>query len=474
VPDQPDGSSQPRLIDWGTALEAAARLAAAGPRLARAIERAQAAAPVFRNRDYPLSPLPLFLRDSAVTRVGHQLEDYVRLLEKAAALYLADKGVRAWYGLPPSATELIEAEAAGQGRDRATRIGVCRLDGYLERDGERLRVLENNADAPAGTLFTPRVHTVVRSVLDAAAVPVPPHAAGTVPYEAALLDAVGPGLAEARRQGRAPSLAVLQPRGAENRESLEMTAAFRALGVDAFVADPREVTVRAGRARVGGRAIDACWNKVNTVAWQRLAHSDPNLTSRWRRVLRESDLFHLNPFLVRCVAESKLTLAMVQEPRFAPLFTAAERALAAGLLPWSRRVEPGGGLPERLLEHQHDYVLKEPYDIRGDGVTIGGAVSRSQWAEAVGRAVKDAGVVQRYVAPAAYPVLSAGAHGDERIQVVAMPVSLDTYVLRGQVAFLGSKASLKPRVNVFQGGQKLSVHVVAKRPGGPDITGGPR
>ncbi|MGY3676817.1 hypothetical protein [Streptomyces sp. TE33382] len=384
----------------------------------------------------------------------------MRLLRKAAGLYLDHAEVRRWYGLPPAAEALIAAEAADGGRD--TEIGVCRLDGYLEADSERLRLLENNADAPAGTLFTPRIHTVVGSVLDAAGITVPPHAAGLVPREDALLGAVAPGLTAARRQGRTPVLAVLQPRGAANRESQEMPGVLRAAGVDAFVADPREVTAAGGRARVAGREVDACWNKVNTVVWQRLAQEDPGLCDRWVRVLRETDLHHVNSFLARYVAESKLTLALVQEPEFGALFDQDERRLVAGLLPWSRRVRPGTDLPERLLEEQHEYVLKEPYDIRGDGVTIGRAVGRNVWARAVGRAVQEAGVVQRYVPPAAYPVVRTAGEP----QVVAMPVSLDTYVVRGRVAFHGSKASLRPRVNVFQGGQKLSVHVSAAGTGG--------
>ncbi|WP_416973971.1 hypothetical protein [Streptomyces sp. 4F14] len=449
----------PGLIDWRTTLDVGARLAAVAEdgRLTDAIRQAEDSMPVFRNRAYPLSPLPLFVRAEAATRVARRLEEYVHLLRKAALLYLDDAGVRRWYGLPPAVEALIDAEAHGRGPER-TEVGVCRLDGYLERDGERLRILENNADAPAGTLFTPRIHEVVRSVLDTVGIAVPAHAGGAVPRDDALLDAVAPALTAARRQGRTPVLAVLQPSGAANRESAEMAAVFRKRGIDAFVADPRQVSPSGGRARVGQQAVDACWNKVNTVGWQRLAQDDPGFLDRWARILRETDLHHVNSFLARYAAESKLTLALVQEPAFAALFDPAERRLAADLLPWSRRLEPSGGpLPEQLLAEQHAYVLKELYDIRGDGVIIGAAVSRSTWAEAVGRTVKQGGVAQRYVPPASYPVIRAGTGP----RVVTMPVSFDTYLIRGTVAFHGSKASLQPRVNIFQGGQKLSVHVTA-------------
>ena len=261
-------------------------------------------------------------------------------------------------------------------------------------------------------------------------------------------------------------LAVLQPAGRANRESLEMVAAFRTAGLDAYLADPRDLRVVAGRASFGGRPADLAWNKVNTVGWQAMA-ADEELVRRWVRALRETPLVHINPFGARYVAESKLTLALVQEPRFATLFTAAERALAAGLLPWSRKVTVGGTGPDgrspltaELLEHPAGYVLKQPYDIRGDGVTIGWDVPRSRWRAAVDAAVRGGHLAQRAVRPARYPVVAPGSS-----QVVAMAISLDTYVLGGAVAGFGSKASRQARVNVFQGGQKLAVHVVSGEPG---------
>ena len=41
-----------------------------------------------------------------------------------------------------------------------------------------------------------------------------------------------------------------------------------------------------------------------------------------------------------------------------------------------------------------------------------------------------------------------------------MPVTFDTYVMRGRVLGFGSKAGLNPRLNVFQGGQKLAGRVI--------------
>ncbi len=442
------------LIDWSAAFGVAARLVEAGAATAAEAARVEAAAPTFRNKAFELSPLPLFVRGGAYARAVPVLEEYVRLLGKVARLYVADAEIRAWYGLPATAEELIAAEAAsGRGAD----VRVCRLDGYLEQGTERLRVLENNADAPAGTLFTPRVHAVVLAILDGLGIPVPPHAPHVAPRDTALPAVLTESLSAS---GTARTVAVLQPHAASNVESREMVAHFHALGIDCLVADPREVTAVGGRAVVAGRRIDACWNKVNTVAWEQLTRQDPELNRRWCEILTRTDLVHVNSFASRYVAESKLTLALVQEERFAPWFDARERRLAELVLPWTRRVRADAALTDRIVDEQHRYVLKEPYDIRGDGVTVGRAVTRAAWADAIGRALKGPAVVQQYVAPTAYPVLRVTAGPDgPAVRAVAMPASLDTYLIGGRVAFPGSKAGLQARINVFQGGQKLAVHV---------------
>ncbi|MCP9943856.1 circularly permuted type 2 ATP-grasp protein [Streptomyces somaliensis] len=457
VNDTDGTASAPGLIDWETALETAARLsrthrADTDRSLAAAVARVEAEVPVFRNKDYPLSPLPLLVEPTAAARTAERLEAYVELLEKVVRIHRHDEPVRRWYGLSDAAEALIDAEA--ESGDPA-RIHVCRLDGYLEQGGERLRVLENNADAPAGTLFTPRVHAAVAAVLQSLGIRLPPHAERFRPAETALLDLLTAGLTDARRQQRTPCVAVLQPHGKENRESLEMITFFRAEGVEALVVDPRQIAVSGGHARVGRRRIDVCWNKVNTVLWEKMLDRDPELLKLWLRVLRDTDLWHVNPFAARYVAESKLTLALLQEEEFAHHFDEAERRLVAGLLPRTRRLRADDDTLHRVLDEQHRYVVKEPYDIRGDGVTVGRAVTRDAWSKAVAEGVARPAVVQGYVAPSAYPVVRTGA----RPQIITMPISLDTYVLGGKAAFFGSKASLAARVNLFQGGQKLAVHV---------------
>jgi hypothetical protein len=443
------------MIDWPSTVSCAARLVSGADRTWRLLDEMSRDAPAYQNKDFPISPLPLVLRHSAAADWAATCESYVRLLTKLIRLFLTEEPVRRWYGLDEVAEALIVADGRSE-----QGVAVCRLDGYLERGTERPVLLENNADAPAGSMFTARINTMVMELLGRVGASPGKVSALTYTNEAALLDVLED---SAVRAGHTPPLhiAILQPAGAATRESVEMAKAFSALGVDAYVADPRSLSISGERAFFAGKPTDVCWNKVNTAQWKDLM-TDTETADCWICAVSETSLVHVNSFGARYVVENKLSLALPQEPKFRHLFSDEELALVGRLLPWSRKVSrETAGLNEArpllddLWENQGQYVLKQPYDIRGDGVTVGHAVSRSAWTDAIEQALQHGHLAQCYVPPTTYPTLSLTLP-----TMVSMPVSMDTYVLSGKVRGFGSKASLNARVNVFQGGQKLAVHVI--------------
>jgi hypothetical protein len=433
------------MIDWPAAMALAAALTRRGDEAVDAVEKARSAGPAVQNLDFPLSPLPLMVDADEAAAWAEQATAYVRLLDRIIEIYRGDAGVRAWYGLAPHEERLIAADPG--------HVVVCRLDGYLPQDTQQPVILENNSDSPAGSLFTARVNRLVLQALALLEVDAGQPSALTYLSETALLDAIRertPGL---------QSLAILQEDGAVTRESAEMAEAFTSAGVETFVADPRSMTVEGEGIRLGGRPADACWNKINTAPWRRLVAAHPELVDVFERAARSSAFVNVNPFGPRYVTESKLSLALPQQERFADLFTTDERDLVARVLPWGRRVT--AGLADRVLEEQHEFVLKEPYDIRGDGVTIGRVTARHRWRAAVADAVRQGHIAQRFVEPTRYPVLQPGRPG-----VMPMSTSFDTFVLGGAVRGFGAKAGLSAHVNVFRGGRKLAVLVPGGDAGG--------
>ncbi len=425
------------------------------------LDRAVRSAPAFRNTDFELPPVPLCIRESKATEVASSLAAYVRLLGKVVSISRRETAVQDWFGLDRSARLLLAAEG-----EAVPSPWVCRLDGYVEAGSGELRILENNADAPAGTLFTPRINCLIFDALAALGlardVPAPLTYMDEQVFVDSLLEAAKTTAKHmAGKESEPVAAAVLAIKGRESVEVVEMVETLRRRGLDAQVADPRSLEVRRGQAFLSGMKVDLCWNKVNTCNWLGLCQ-DEQLVRRWAAALETTPLVHVNSFGSRYVAESKLALAFLQEEKFQSFFTEEERLLVSRLLPWTRRIVPGAksrdgqSLIDDLLARPGAYVLKDHYDIRGDGVTIGVASDAPGWQDAVANAVRTGNVAQEFVRPTTYPDIRVGHD-----QVHFHSMSLDTFLFGGRPIGFGSKAGGGPKVNVFQGGKKVAVHVTA-------------
>lgn len=435
------------MIDWAATAGWLAYLGADPAAATATVARLAAASPPFRNRDYPVSPSALYVRADTVATHAERCRHYVGVLAACIAAYRDEPAARAFYELSPAAERLVLAE---EERHTPHPVPVCRVDGYLAAADGGVRFLESNADAPAGTVFTPRlnrVHDGLRAALGAPG----PSAEPRFDDDRAFLDLLL-GLAERRGIGRdRVSLAVLQPDGQHHAESAALVALAAAAGVEAFLADPRSLAVERGRVRLAGRAATLCWNKVNTSGWRSIVEGDGELVDRWMAALGADDFVHVAPFASRYVAESKLTMAFVRSPMVQERLTPAQRAVVEACVPDGRRVPPAD--PAAVEEQQHALVLKEPYDIRGDGVTIGRASDRPTWSAALARTATTPHLAQAHVDPVRVPIVQADG------AVVSMAVSFDSFVFAGELVGFGAKASTAAKVNVFQGGMKIPVRV---------------
>lgn len=451
------------MIDWESAGTQLAAALGGRQGLKERAERSGSKWPRYQNTSYPLVPLPVIIPTAAAAEHAATVEQYVGLLEKAIALYRADSAVREYFGLDSLQEELVRAPS-GLRRE----VCVCRLDGYLNAHDGSIQILEHNADAPAGTLFTGRlnglVEEVASGVLGAAGCKLVPSG---IDRADALLSTLLQCYRESGGKEAAPRIAILQETGKSNVESLEMAAEYTARGVETLVVDPKDLVFEANAVSHARRPIHIIWNKLNTVYWNQLLTRSPSWLRSWCDAIQRRLVCHINPFSSRYIVENKRSVAFFQEDQFATSLTESERQLVRRILPWSRKLEMGKrveldgvthDLWDLVWQRQVDFVLKEPYDIRGDGVTIGRAVDRQTWERSVQRGFEEGHVVQRFVRALTYPILELGANAT----VVPMTISLDSFVLGGRFAGFGSKASLNDKVNLFQGGRKVAVRIGAR------------
>ena len=102
----------------------------------------------------------------------------------------------------------------------------------------------------------------------------------------------------------------------------------------------------------------------------------------------------------------KRNLAMISENAESDEYTAAERALIAGHVPWTRRLLPAATvfrgrplrLPEDVVERRAEFVLKKATSLGGSQVHVGRFREDGEWRDLVARALRENDwVVQEYL-----------------------------------------------------------------------------
>jgi len=411
----------------------------------------------FRNKHFDFYPVPIPLREECVQDYVTNLNSYIALLDKVIALYKTESGIRNYFNFSEAVNELvllsIEKE---QGKF------FSRFDGYLTTQNQ-IKILENNSDAPAGTIFTPRINNMCINFLNRLG----SHNGGLSKYtmmnDRIMVDVM---VEEYLRlfQKRPNNLAVFQIRGKANNESVELSK-FSDEELEIFVVDPRDIQYEQDGVYANGRKIDLVWNKINTVYWNQLVETDPWLISKWTEVItKASNFIHFNPFSKRYITENKLFAALLYHENFSSFFTEEERRIRDLFVPQSYKLEKGKtiafkgqqfDLYDFAVNFRTELVLKETYDIRGDGVTIGIASSGIHWEERLKAAFDKGGILQYYIQPKQLYFFK----DFDNIDLTNMNFHVDTFIFGSQILGFGGKASANHKVNIFQGGVKAPVLV---------------
>ena len=102
---------------------------------------------------------------------------------------------------------------------------------------------------------------------------------------------------------------------------------------------------------------------------------------------------------INMLLNDKRVLALLSEHAESAVFTAEERDVLRRYLPWTRVIGPGEAtyhgatapLPDLLLAHREELVLKPSRGFQGDGVTCGHLTPPDTWARLVAEAVAQGG-----------------------------------------------------------------------------------
>lgn len=228
---------------------------------------------------------------------------------------------------------------------------------------------------------------------------------------------------------------------------------FTALGIPAFIGDPRDAEYRDGTLYVAGRKVTLIYKRVLI---DELVDRC-GLESAVVRAVRDGAVCMVNPF--RCkVLHKKASLAVVSDEANESLLNTEEQRAVAAHVPWTRVVT------ERKTRHGNDnidlvpwtaanrerLVLKPNDEYGGKGIVLGWTVDDVAWTEAIKGALAAPYIVQeRVTVPSEiWPAWEGSSvHFSERMLDTA-PFLFDGSVMAGCL----TRIATDPLLNVTAGG----------------------
>ncbi|AMA73431.1 MULTISPECIES: circularly permuted type 2 ATP-grasp protein [Aneurinibacillus] len=429
--------------------------------IASVVDRCDSEGFVFRNKPFPLYPRISILPVEVRNEIQKEAEKMIDILEKVIELYANDQRTREFFMLGEQAQELVKIDPGYK-----RKIQISRFDTYLVPGKDVFKILENNTDCPAGVIFTGRILEVMKriSVLDAYLRKLPPLRKEGIDTTDAFIRQLLDTYQEFRPGSEMPSVAILQVRGKESKEVGEMVKQFALLGIEAIIADPRDLQYRRGKLYSGDLAVDLVWNKINTADFIPLLDEAERIKN-YLNACKDQAICQVNSFQARFITESKLCMAYLSTPSFSHYFTEEERNVISKHIPWARKLEDGSveyrgkqiELKQLALEEQERFVIKTAYDIRGEGVLIGCSTPSDRWKEILEECWNKPFILQEFI-----PAPEIEVPVDDCRSFSKKKFSTDLFMFGGKFQGFGSKISDEFKVNIFQNGSKQVILSLAE------------
>ncbi|MBP6771368.1 MAG: hypothetical protein KA154_00135 [Gemmatimonadaceae bacterium] len=391
---------------------------------------------------------PRFLTTGEYRHIARACALVGSAFEAVRVAAMSDAALRAQFGLTAWEEQIIHDDPGFP-----VASPTSRLDAFFAAGENGLKFTEYNAETPAGAAYNdalsrvmlalPAMHEFSRTH---AVLPIP--AAPSVIH--ALLDAYH----QFRGVRERPSLCILDWAEVPTRSEFELfVREFAAIGIDAFIGDPRDAVYTGGRLTVGGRPVSLIYKRVLI---DELV-SREGLDSPVVRAVRDRAVCMVNPF--RCkLLHKKASLAVVSDERQAPLLTPAQQAAVAAHVPWTRVVEERsttyGGEQVDLLSfiagRRETMVLKPNDEYGGKGIVLGWTVDDDVWQASIRAALNEPFIVQERVEVPSeiWPAwVEDGLHFGERMLDTA-PFLVDGALMTGCL----TRIATDPLLNVTAGG----------------------
>lgn len=376
------------------------------------------------------------------------LEDLLSAFSTLHNAALEDEAVRKQLHLDPYEEELLGVDKAG-----VPPWTSSRLDTFFVPDERVLKVVEYNAETPAGIGYGDVLSQVFQSLEPMRRF----RERYTVQQVESLGDLTQALIAGYRAWGGTqakPQIAILDWREVPTINEHEISRDyFVAQGYPTKLSDPRQLEYRDGTLYDGDFRIDLIYKRVlYSELIGRMGMDNPVV-----KAMRDGNIYITNSISAKMLAK-KASLASLSDERNEALFNKAQKTAIDEFIPWTRYVEERKtlyhgqeiDLIDFINENRNRLTLKPNDEYGGSGVVLGWQANDAEWAQTLEKALNEPHVVQERVRvfERDFPMWSEG-----RVDISPRFVDADPYIFGGN-SVDGVLTRLSPRalLNVTAGG----------------------
>lgn len=395
--------------------------------------------------------VPAFYKGYFLTPKQHHLlkrasAAFAQILNTASRLYFEENKIRTNFRFSPEAEELVKIDPG-----YSQNVVFSRFDSILE--GESLKLLEFNGDAPAGAAYADQIESAWMSEELIWPFAEEHHLVTNERVQAILTTLLS--VYEEFGGYETPQIAIVGWRHARTAAEFQhMKIYFESKGYKTTIADPRELQYKSGKLYHKGFRVHLVYRRVIfDELMERLDEVQDLL-----RAYKDKAICMVNPLRSR-LASSQSIFSLLTTPEFDRFFSENENTLKQQLLPWTRCLADAedfygrrkGFIIDFLKDEKEDLILKPNGSSHGSRrVHIGRETPDSEWNVAVDKAMKETDwVMQEYVS---VPIMTVPEVVNQKLDFLYKKYNFNMLVFGGKFAGGFVRLSDESVINVASGG----------------------
>lgn len=328
-----------------------------------------------------------------------------------------------------------------------------RLDTFFLQEERILKIVEYNAETPAGIGYG-EVLADVFNELEIVKRFGKKYHIRQIRSLHRLSDALMEGYRSWGGKREKPQIAILDWQNVPTLNEHEITRQhLQKLGYTAILADPRTLSYRNGHLFFRNFRIDMIYKRVlYSELIETMGIENPIV-----RAMRDGNVYITNSISCKMLAK-KASLALLSDERFHHLYSAEEHKAIAQFVPWTRVIEDRKtiykgkeiDLLDYVANHKDEFTLKPNDDYGGSGVVLGWTSSTDAWRAKLQVALEHPHVVQEkvQVVERDFPMWLNG-----KVDISSRFVDADPYIFNGnRVDGVLTRLSPLALLNVTAGG----------------------